>query len=251
MQKFIISEYQELTIDNIELIEEECELYDIEVEDDHTFCITENNIISHNCNNMMKALTIPALQTDTAMIVLNHVYDDPSAMYASKIKNSGGGKGLQYMGSIILQCTRNLEKDEDKNSEAYYGGTNLKFFTVKNRMARPSLECDVYLDFKKGFTKQLSALFDEAVRGGFITCPSQGYYCVPSSSEPEKKRRRSEIENNVELWKTFLKEFDEWSQKDLQYSKLETIDLDNEEVQENLDMLIDENENAEKIKLIL
>lgn len=196
------------------------------------------------CNNMMKALTIPALQTDTAMIVLNHVYDDPSAMYSQKIKQSGGGKGLQYMGSIILQCTRNLEKDEDKNSEAYYGGTNLKFFTVKNRMARPSLECDVYLDFKKGFTKQLSALFDEAVRGGFITCPSQGYYCVPSSSEPEKKRRRSEIENNIELWKTFLKEFDEWSQKDLQYSKLETIDLDNEEVQENLDMLIDENENV-------
>jgi len=194
-------------------------------------------------NNLMKALTIPALQTDTAMIVLNHVYDDPSAMYASKIKNQGGGKGLQYMCSINIQCTRNLEKDEDKNSEAYFGGTNLKFFTVKNRMARPSLECEVYLDFKKGFTRQLSALFDEAVRGGFITCPSQGYFCVPSSSEPEKKRRRSEIENNVELWKTFLKEFDDWSQKDLQYSKLETIDLDNEDIQENLDMLVNQNEN--------
>lgn len=190
------------------------------------------------CNNMMKALTIPALQTDTAMIVLNHVYDDPSAMYTQKIKNAGGGKGLQYMGSIILQCTRNLEKDDSKDSDAYYGGTNLKFFTVKNRMARPSLECEVYLDFKKGFTRQLSALFDEAVRGGFITCPSQGYYCVPSSSEPEKKRRRSEIENDVNLWKTFLKEFDEWSQKDLQYSKLETINLDDDSVQENLDMLV-------------
>lgn len=197
------------------------------------------------CNNMMKALTIPALQTDTAMIVLNHVYDDPSAMYTQKIKNAGGGKGLQYMGSIILQCTRNLEKDDSKDSDAYYGGTNLKFFTVKNRMARPSLECEVYLDFKKGFTRQLSALFDEAVRGGFITCPSQGYYCVPSSSEPEKKRRRSEIENDVNLWKTFLKEFDEWSQKDLQYSKLETINLDDDSVQENLDMLVSNELNSD------
>lgn len=196
-------------------------------------------------NNLMKALTIPALQTDTAMVVLNHVYDDPSAMYSQKIKNAGGGKGLQYMGSIILQCTRSLEKDENKDSDAYYGGTNLKFFTVKNRMARPSLECEVYLDFKKGFTRQLSALFDEAVRGGFITCPSQGYYCVPSSSEPEKKRRRSEIENDVNLWKTFLNAFDEWSQKDLQYSKLETIDIEDEKLQDNLDMLINENE-AEK-----
>ena len=100
-------------------------------------------------NNMMKAITIPCLKSDTPMIVVNHVYDNPGEMYASKIKNQGGGKGIQYMGSLNIQCSRCLEKDEDKDSEAYYGQTRLHFFTVKNRMVRPSLECDIWLDFKR------------------------------------------------------------------------------------------------------
>ena len=83
-------------------------------------------------NNLMKAITIPALKTDTTMIVLNHVYQDPSAMFASKIQKQGGGLGLQYMGTINVQCTRVLEKDDTKDKDAFYSGTNLNFFTVKN-----------------------------------------------------------------------------------------------------------------------
>lgn len=175
---------------------------------------------SKKINNLIKAITIPALQTDTAMICINHVYDDPSAMFTSKIKNQGGGKGIQYMGSINIQCTKLLEKDEEKDSEQFYSGTHLRFFTIKNRFARPGLECDVYLDFKKGFTRPFEALWNEAIRGGFITCPSQGFYCVPSWKEPDKKFRQSQLVNNVEVWKTFLNQFEKWSQEDLKYHKL-------------------------------
>lgn len=181
---------------------------------------------SKKINTLMKAITVPAIKTETSMIVLNHVYDDPSAMFASKVKNQSGGKGLQYMSSITLQCSRNLEKDTEKGADAFYSGTNLTFFTVKNRMCRPSLECKIYLDFKRGFVNKYDGLFDEAVRGGFILCPAQGYYTVPSWKDPEKKWRQSQLEANDEVWQTFIKDFDEWSKKDLQYSKFEQQELE-------------------------
>ena len=170
-------------------------------------------------NNMCKAITIPALKSDTAMLILNHIYDDPSAMFASKIKNQGGGRGLQYMGTINVQCSRLLEKETDKDGDAFHSGTNLNFFTVKNRCCRPSLETRIYLDFKKGFVNPYDGLFDEAVRYGFIQCPSQGYFTVPSCGDPEKKWRRAQIEANTEIWETFLDEFDKKSMEDLKYSK--------------------------------
>lgn len=100
-------------------------------------------------NNMMKAITVPCLKSDTPMICINHVYDDPSSLFTNKVKQQSGGKGLQYMGSLNIQCSRCLEKDEDKDSDSYYGQTRLHFFTIKNRLIRPSLECDIWLDFKK------------------------------------------------------------------------------------------------------
>lgn len=190
---------------------------------------------SKKVNNMIKAITIPALETDTAMICINHVYDDPAAMFAGKIKNQGGGKGIQYMGSINVQCTKLLEKDEDKESEQFYSGTHLRFFTIKNRFARPALECDVYLDFKKGFVRPFESLWDEAIRGGFILNPKQGYYTVPSWKEPEKMFRQSQICNNVEIWKSFLADFEKWSVEDLKYHKINSDEenLNEESVEDN------------------
>lgn len=201
---------------------------------------------SKKLNSMIKAITIPALETDTAMICINHVYDDPAAMFAGKIKNQGGGKGLQYMGSINVQCTKLLEKDEDKDSEQFYSGTHLRFFTIKNRFARPGLECDVYLDFKKGFVRPFESLWDEAIRGGFILNPKQGYYTVPSWKEPDKMFRQSQICNNAEIWKSFLNQFQLWSISDLKYHKINTDEenLNSESVQD-IDEPIEE-ENTEE-----
>lgn len=202
-------------------------------------------------NNLMKAITIPALKTDTTMIVLNHVYQDPSAMFASKIQKQGGGLGLQYMGTINVQCTRVLEKDDAKDKDAFYSGTNLNFFTVKNRICRPSLETRIYLDFKKGFTNLYDGLFDEAVRYGFITSPAQGYFCVPSWSDPEKKWRRAQLEANKEVWDTFIKEFDKKSQEDLKYSKAAKDAINNQDsVDEAAEKVVENAESKDAINEI-
>ena len=190
-------------------------------------------------NNMVKALSIPALKSDTPMIIINHVYQNPGALFTSKIQAQGGGLGVQYMGSINVQCSRCLEKDEDKDSEAYYGQTRLHFFTVKNRMIRPSLECDIWLDFKKGFVRQFESIFDEAVRGGFLVNTKQGWYACPTWSDPEKNFRKSYLISgqSKEVWMTFLNQFEEWSNTDLAYKAL---DQNFDEAEEECDQIIDD-----------
>ncbi len=63
-------------------------------------------------NALVKSCTIPALKSNVSIIFISHIYQDPSAMYASKIKNQSGGLRLQYLSSITIQCSRSLEKDD-------------------------------------------------------------------------------------------------------------------------------------------
>lgn len=196
-------------------------------------------------NNMIKAITIPCLKSDTPMIVINHVYDDPAGLFTSKIKNQGGGKGLQYMGSLNIQCSRALEKSEDKEAESYYGQTRLHFFTIKNRMIRPTLECDIWLDFKKGFVRQFESLFDEAVRGGFFINSKQGWYTCPTYSDPEKNFRASYLQSNAskDVWMTFLSDFEKWSIEDLSYKALNQ-DIEEAETEANNIIEAEEENNS-------
>ncbi len=87
------------------------------------------------CNGFIKAINIPCLKTNTTTLVLNHVYADPSAMYASAIKNQRGGEGLKFMAHISIQCAKSLDKnekktDEDKEIQNAYKGNKLTFFIV-------------------------------------------------------------------------------------------------------------------------
>ena len=178
------------------------------------------------------------------MIIINHVYDSPAELFVSKIKSQGGGKGVQYMGSLNIQCSRCLEKDTDKESESFYGQTRLHFFTIKNRMIRPSLECDIWLDFKKGFVKQFKSLFDEAVRGGFFVNTKQGWYSCPTWKEPDKNFRTSYLQSNQskEIWMSFLEKFNEWSESDLAYKAL---NQDIEEAENELDEIVENSDENE------
>ena len=147
------------------------------------------------------------------------------------------------MGSLNIQCTRCLEKSEEKDSESYYGQTRLNFFTIKNRMIRPSLDCNIWLDFKKGFCRQFESLFEEAVRYGFFVNTKQGWYSCPTWKEPDKNFRTSYLQSNQskEIWMTFLDKFDQESQKDLAYKSLNQ-ENEEDDIQENPEEIPEENE---------
>lgn len=182
------------------------------------------------CNNLLKGLTIPCLKSDTAMIVTNHVYDDPSSMYPSKIKNQSGGKGAQYVARIILQCSKLYEKDEE--GEASYKASVLKFFCTKNGFVKPFYETEMYLDFSKGSMKYFG-LLKPAIEYGFIKNANDGKeerstearksskYFVPSYSKEEGFKLKN-IVNDEKIWSTFLDEFNTKSKEVLSYSNTAT-----------------------------
>lgn len=166
-------------------------------------------------NNMMKSLTIPALRSNTTMIVVNHIYDDPGAMFQSKIKAQGGGKGAIYMARVVLQCSKGFEKEDGKDAENAYKATVLKFMTTKNAFVKPFYKTEVHLNFSEG-CHRFFGLLKPAIKYDFIQSPTQGFYVVPTYSE--KKMRLKEIMSTPEIWETFLDQLNEKSKQDMAYS---------------------------------
>ena len=177
-------------------------------------------------NNMVKSLMIPAMKCDTSILIVNHVYDDPAAMYPSKIKQQGGGKGVQYAAHLIIQCTKRNEKSES-GQEAAYKGTFLKFFTTKNRMAKPFYDTEMYLDFSKGSMKYFG-LLAPAKDYGFII-QKGAYYLVPSYSDKNMRVKQIlEGPNADAIWETFIDDLNDKFKEDMSYSSVSDKDIEAE-----------------------
>ena len=186
-------------------------------------------------NNLVKGCTIPALKTDMSIIFVNHTYDDPAALFNSKIKQQGGGKGLMYQCSLNIQTASKLEKSEDKDEEGFYSGNVLKFFTVKNRYAQPFKEAEVHIDFRKGALKY-HGLLEVAVAYGFIE-QNGAYYKVPSYSDKQLRRKAIlDSEESDAIWATFLDDLDKKSQDELRYSSA-VLDPEDEDMEVDKELL--------------
>jgi hypothetical protein len=182
---FIENNYEELDIVDITSINDKKTLIDISVEDDETFCITEEKIISHNCKSLMRAVTHAAAKANCPVVFTNHIYEDPSQMYPTAIKKQAGGSGPLYMSSVIVQMAKKTEKvgdvkNKDANEEATFlskgiNGLTLRAFTTKNRFVPPFLEIEMYLNFKTGLNKY-SGLLEMAE--GYEVIHKQGHRYV-------------------------------------------------------------------------
>lgn len=189
-------------------------------------------------NNLVKGCTMPALLSDCSIIFINHIYQDPSSLFASKIKNQSGGLGIQYMSSITIQSDKVLQKPENKEKDeidTFYKGTKLKFFTTKNRIVKPFYESYVFIDFDKGISKY-DGLLEPAIKLGFIEEGKQGYYIIPSWN-PDKPIRKTKIfdEKYEEAWESFLEKFNEKSKEEMQYSRKEFDEIKKELLEESIE----------------
>ena len=175
-------------------------------------------------NDMMALVMMRVVRTNCALLIVNHTYDNPGAMYASKYKDMPGGKKLQYSAHVMLQTNKKLIKatdtdfmsglDESQNDRGYVKGNLFRFFCTKNRCSKPGFECEVYIDFDSGI-QRWDGLIEAAVNYGFIQ-EVRGGYVVPSWSE--KKVTRKELISNDDIWATFIDKFNEMSIKKLSYS---------------------------------
>ena len=175
-------------------------------------------------NALMRALMMRVVQSETALIVINHEYQNPGQMFASKIHNMAGGQGIEYASHVILQASKLLVKDgdvefatgkeKDGNHVGFYKGNRMRFFCTKNRVIKPAFEADVYIDFDTGISKY-DGIIQDAVKYGFIN-EVRGGYVVPSYKETRVTYK--ELVSNDEIWDTFIDKFNEESQKKMAYT---------------------------------
>lgn len=190
-------------------------------------------------NDMMALVMMRVVRTNCAFLVINHTYDNPGAMYASKYKDMPGGKKLQYSAHVMLQTNKKLIKSVDNDfmsagesedaDRGYVKGNLFRFFCTKNRVSKPGFECEVYIDFDTGIGKW-DGLIEPATNYGFIESV-RGGYVVKSYSD--KKVTHRELISNDEIWKTFLDEFNKKSIEKLSYSNETSRELD--KIEEELD----------------
>lgn len=124
--------------------------------------------------SMMRLLTFKAAQAGVTILFSNHTYDDPAAMFPTLVKQQSGGKGPVYLSSVLVQLAKRDEKHDKTNSSDEVlpeankvSGTTLRALTIKNRFVPPFLECEMYLNFKKGLDR-LSGLKEMAVNHGVV-----------------------------------------------------------------------------------
>lgn len=205
-------------------------------------------------NSLMRALMMRVVKSDAALIVINHEYQNPGAMFTSKVHSMAGGLGVEYASHVILQASKLLVKDgdvefatgkeKDGNHVGFYKGNRMRFFCTKNRVIKPAFEADVYIDFDTGISKY-DGIIQDAVKYGFIN-EVRGGYVVPSYKETRVTYK--ELVSKDEIWDTFIDKFNEESQKKMAYTSRsdEAISEIEEEVKGKKKQLIVESDESDE-----
>lgn len=192
-------------------------------------------------NNMMRGLMMRVVQSNATLLIINHEYQDPGAMFASKIHNMAGGLGIQFASHLILQCEKlliksadmdfmtGLEKDDD--SVGFFKGNKIKFFVVKNRVCKPAYTATVYVDFNTGIAKY-DGLVEDAVQMKYLEDVRGGYICKTYS---DKRITYKDLITNSKIWDTFIDDFNKKSIEEMTYSNSTSRELD--EIEQHIDGL--------------
>ena len=192
-------------------------------------------------NTLMSTLMMRVVRSNCSLIVINHVYDNPGALFTSKVKDMPGGKKLVFASHVIVQTAKRLIKENDTEfgtaamdnnrgeDAGFFKGNTLKFFTVKNRIVKPGLEAWVYIDFDYGAGKW-DGLLDKAIEYGFVIKDGRKYR-VPTFSE-DKKFTWDELLTHDEVWESFIHQFNEKSKEGIKYGSRNEIPVDIEYLDE-------------------
>jgi hypothetical protein len=229
---YIENNYEEIEILEIENIIEDKNLIDITVDEDETFCITDDKIISHNCKSMLRAITHSASKANCPVLFSNHTYDNPGALYPTLVKSQAGGSGPLYMSSVLVQMSMKQEKaskldnknavEESTSMSKDVNGLTLRFLTTKNRFVTPFLETELYLNFKTGLAKY-SGLLEMAEAYGVLEKQGHRY-----AFNGESLGFYKEFRDNNEVWEKILPVLDEKLQKELAFKNENSTEKENE-----------------------
>ena len=185
-------------------------------------------------NNLMRGLMMRVVQSNATLIVINHEYQDPAALFASKVHNMAGGLGIQFASHVQLQCEKLLVKSSDTDfmtgletddvDVGFFKGNRMRFFVVKNRVCKPAFSATVFVDFNTGISKY-DGLVEDAVKWKFLEEVRGGYVC-PTYNNGGKRITYKELISNSSIWDTFIDDFNKKSIEMMQYSNGITKQVD-------------------------
>jgi len=179
--------------------------------------------------SLMRTLSNKASKAQVPILFSNHIYDDPSAMFPSLIKNQGGGKGPIYLSTVLVQMAMTQNKDEEDENKKIaiankVSGITMSAMTVKNRIVPPFLKTELELNFKTGLDKysglEVMAIAYDVVKQTGAT------YQLPNGT---KLGYFKQWRKNTELWEnTIIPELQKKLDIELTYST-DNIDQNDEE----------------------
>ena len=198
-------------------------------------------------NNLMRGLMMRVVQSNATLMIINHEYQDPGAMFASKVHSMAGGLGIQFASHIILQCEKLLIKstdtdfitgnEKDDADVGFFKGNKMKFFVVKNRVCKPAYTATVFIDFNYGIAKY-DGLIEDAVKMGYLQEVRGGYIC--DAYKQQTRITYKELMKNSAIWDTFIEDFNKKSIELMGYSnsiskQIDEITEEELEEDENID----------------
>ena len=155
--------------------------------------------------SLLRTCTQLAAVTKTTIICTNHIFDDPSAMFPSLVKEMPGGRAAVYLPSVTIQLARKpMKEDTHIDSklavgQKSYPGVILRALTAKNRFVKQYLEGEMYLSFESGLAKYYG-LLELAVGFGVITQSGSTY----TKANGEKIGQYGRWKDDTELWDKYI-----------------------------------------------
>ena len=97
--------------------------------------------VARRIGDMVSFATPKALTTDTAVILLNHIYENPGETMPQKIKSQYGGHRVIYMCRYLLQLSKVFRKAEklfgNSDSDTFFNGSEVSVFCTKKKHPLP------------------------------------------------------------------------------------------------------------------
>lgn len=156
--------------------------------------------------SLFRTITYKAARADVPIVFTNHIYDDPAALYESIKKNQGGGRGPEYLSSVVVQISFKQERSTTEQhlgsaKEATGGsvvGNRMTAMTTKNRFVPPFLETELLLNFVTGL-KPYHGLFELAKGLGVIV--GEKTYTLEDGT---KLGWRKDFEEDADVWQNTI-----------------------------------------------
>lgn len=179
------------------------------------------------CKSLLKTCTRMGAFTNTPILITNHIYDDPAAMFTQLVKAMPGGRTAVYLPTVTLQLSRSpikpeeaFEEDSLAVTQKHMAGVILKSLSVKNRIIKPDIATEMYLSFNTGLNKY-HGLKELAVGFGVIN-QSGATYSLPDGT---KLGYYKNWRNDEELWSKLIPQIQEKIDENWSYSSYkEAID---------------------------